>query len=386
QDYFHQLLCTTEREEFIVPIRAIGARAILDFPDQLHFSQCPVKCSTQRTLLVRNVGNLAAHYQLSTQSPFSVIPAMGALDVGDTVQVTVGFQPLKTGDHSASLTPFCFFPGEDTHTSLHGRAVDVPIKLDRSSVIFGKTYITLANYTTVLIYNLSDITAHFQWKAVDTQGEEELKLRQYHRLGQQEKDKMYDILKECRVDTTGRERFAPLTHSLQSERAKVRGDPMLFCDDIFSIEPKEGEIRPNCSAEIRVFFKPQEGRVYEQAVYCDVSGRENRLPLRLRGEGLGPQLRFRFKELDIGEVFVRANHRYEGILLNKEPVEASFSLVPPSTAMGSCFTFLPQEGIVAPDRFQRIRISFCPTIMGPFEEEFQFSVAGSPTPAILTIK
>ncbi|OWK61708.1 Hydrocephalus-inducing [Lonchura striata] len=38
KDYFHQLLCTTEREEFIVPVWAIDARAILDFPGLLDFS------------------------------------------------------------------------------------------------------------------------------------------------------------------------------------------------------------------------------------------------------------------------------------------------------------------------------------------------------------
>lgn len=66
QDYFHQLTCITEREKFVVPIRAIGARAILDLPDQLNFSVCPVKHSTQKTLLVRNVGNREARYHVST--------------------------------------------------------------------------------------------------------------------------------------------------------------------------------------------------------------------------------------------------------------------------------------------------------------------------------
>ncbi|KAI1235393.1 Hydrocephalus-inducing protein, partial [Lamprotornis superbus] len=276
-DYFHQLLCITEREELIVPIRAIGARAILDFPDQLDFSKCPVNYSTQKTLLVRNIGNQAAHYQLSTQ-------------------------------------------------------------------------------------------------------------RQYHRLCQQTKDNLSDSLKECGVDSTGQECFALLTHSLQSERAKVREDPMLFCDGIFSLEPKEGEIRPNCSAEISVFFKPQEARLYKQAVYCDISGRENRLPLHLIGEGLGPRLRFSLRELDIGEVCVRTNNRYEVILFNTGPAEALFSLLPPATAMGSFFTFLPQEGIVAPYRLQAIQISFHPTFMGEFQEEFCFHVTGSPKPVTLTVR
>ncbi|NWV09129.1 HYDIN protein, partial [Ptilonorhynchus violaceus] len=271
QDYFHQLLCNTEKEQFIVPIRAIGARAVLDFPDQLDFSVCPVKHSTQKTLLVHNLGNRAAHYQISTQRPFSVFPGMGTLGIGDTMQVTVEFHPLRTGDHSASLAVH-YDTGEDTHTSLHGTAVDVHITLDRNSVTVEKTYITLSNHTTVLIHNQSDVTAHFQWKAFDEEEENLLKLRQCRRLCWQEKDKLNDFLKRHRVDTTRRERFALLSRILQSERAKVQGDPLLFSSDIFSIEPMEGEVRPNCSAEISVFFKPQQARVYKQAVYCDVSG------------------------------------------------------------------------------------------------------------------
>lgn len=43
QDYTHELICITEREKFLVPVRAIGARAILDFPDEVNFGTCPVK-------------------------------------------------------------------------------------------------------------------------------------------------------------------------------------------------------------------------------------------------------------------------------------------------------------------------------------------------------
>lgn len=43
QDYEHELVCITEREKFVVPVKAIGARALLDFPDEIHFSAAPVK-------------------------------------------------------------------------------------------------------------------------------------------------------------------------------------------------------------------------------------------------------------------------------------------------------------------------------------------------------
>ncbi|XP_059717013.1 hydrocephalus-inducing protein homolog [Haemorhous mexicanus] len=77
----------TSRERIVVPIRAIGARAVLDFPAQLDSSKCAVQGSTQKTLLVHSVGTRAARYQLSTQR-LSLHPALsphqqlrGAADV-----------------------------------------------------------------------------------------------------------------------------------------------------------------------------------------------------------------------------------------------------------------------------------------------------------------
>jgi hypothetical protein len=67
QDYAHMLTCITEREKFIVPVKARGARAILDFPDELNFSTCPVKYNTQKVLLVRNIGNKDSMFHLKTR-------------------------------------------------------------------------------------------------------------------------------------------------------------------------------------------------------------------------------------------------------------------------------------------------------------------------------
>lgn len=51
QDYYHELICITEREKFLVPVRATGARAILDFPDEINFGSAPVKVRTPLPLI-----------------------------------------------------------------------------------------------------------------------------------------------------------------------------------------------------------------------------------------------------------------------------------------------------------------------------------------------
>ena len=50
---------------------------------------------------------------------------------------------------------------------------------------------------------------------------------------------------------------------------------------------------------------------FSSVAFCDVTGRETRLPLKLKGEGLGPKLRFSFDTLDIQNVFVNSAHAYE---------------------------------------------------------------------------
>ena len=63
--------------------------------------------------------------------------------------------------------------------SLYGAAIDMSIRLDKNSLIFEKTYVSLATQRTVTIYNRSNIIAHFQWKIFATQEEED---REKHRF------------------------------------------------------------------------------------------------------------------------------------------------------------------------------------------------------------
>lgn len=67
QDYNHELIITTEREKFIVPIKCIGSRAILDFPDDIYFPLSPVRHLNSKVLLIRNIGNKDAKFSLKVE-------------------------------------------------------------------------------------------------------------------------------------------------------------------------------------------------------------------------------------------------------------------------------------------------------------------------------
>ncbi|NXA90948.1 HYDIN protein, partial [Melanocharis versteri] len=371
QDYSHELVCLTGRERIVVPIRAIRPKAVLEFPDQLYFSDCPVKYSTQKTLLVRNTGKLEAHYKTSTESPFSVIPATGTVGAGATMEVTVEFHPLETGDHSGSLI-LTYNSDQSVQTKLHGEAIDLNIGLSANTVDVAKTFITISNHTTMFIENRSNITARFQWKAFPTQeDEDEEKRRQCYMLQPPTEVWLETFMEERRIEKekgSCEDRTALLSKKVQEEMAKVQEDPLLFSDDIFFIEPMEGEIGPNCSAEIKVTFKPVEALEYQNVAYCNISGRETRLPLRLRGEGQGPLVELSYYTLNLANIFVDTPHVYEVELINKGAIDAPFTYIPSNANVGYCFKFAPEEGIIAPGESQTIQISFNATVLGKFDE------------------
>jgi hypothetical protein len=55
RDYNYDLIVTTEREKFIVPVRAIGAKAALVLPEDLSFGTVAVKTSVTKTIVVCDV-------------------------------------------------------------------------------------------------------------------------------------------------------------------------------------------------------------------------------------------------------------------------------------------------------------------------------------------
>ena len=153
---------------------------------------------------------------------------------------------------------------------------------------------------------------------------------------------------------------------------------MIFNDDTFIIEPMEGDIWPHSSAEVTVTFRPSEAQQYSSTAFCDVTGRESRLPLRLRGDGVGPSVQLSFDDLDMGNIFVNSTHSYEVVLVNKGDIDAIFSVIPSNSLFGPKFTFNPSEGILMPDGHQAIKISFASNVLGDFEEYFYFQIDGLP--------
>ena len=71
-DYSYDLMVVTEREKFIVPIRAVGYRSMLDFPDTLDFALVPVKHVAEKPVMIRNIGEKTTKWHLKVPEGFQV--------------------------------------------------------------------------------------------------------------------------------------------------------------------------------------------------------------------------------------------------------------------------------------------------------------------------
>jgi hydrocephalus-inducing protein len=221
KDYHLELVCITEREKFVVPVRAVGVRALLDFPDDIHFPASPVKYPSGKTILVRNVGDKEAQFTLETKSPYSVAPTSASLEVGHCMQVTVTFCPTTVGDFSAELTVH-YDTGESVYSLLHGSSVDVNVRLDRSSLKLENTYIKLSTQRSVVLHNRSKVVVHYQWKAFSSVEEEEAqKLLNLTQLEEEEAMAQEVLLERSLIDPTMRDRLPIVAHSL-AHKKKVK--------------------------------------------------------------------------------------------------------------------------------------------------------------------
>lgn len=156
EDYAHDLIVCTEREKFIVPIRAQGARAMLDLPDSITFGEsCACRSTSSRTLLVRNIGKCSSAFSLIASTPFRVAPQRAFLNVGETLQLQVHLTPLTVGEVRGSLA-VQFENGSGTSARLFGKSVEIDVAVAPTEVQFVGTFVTK---TTLQYFHVINRTA-----------------------------------------------------------------------------------------------------------------------------------------------------------------------------------------------------------------------------------
>jgi len=401
-DYNCDLICTTEREQFVIPVRARGDRPSLAFPDKIEFPKAPVNSVSTHPFLLRNYGPRATSFSLTVPQHYSVAPANGFIEVGDAVHVKLDFNPPKEGPYKGNLL---IDLDDDVRMStlLSANVESVDVCLESEELECPSTYIQKLSQQTVRLFNRSDIPIEFNWR--NAQGREEegaqrrelliqLALNEEHDRANldafvvddsQDEDGMSEPSDEEDRDEYRRQRAEQaIVRKYRKLRQELDETNFSFTHENFSIEPISGEIWPNGEKTITVTFKPKAVKQYPVTAFCDVTGSSFRLPLNLNGLGVGPKAVFSYETLDIGDVYINAVHRYTVGIENVGEIEAEYRLLPPNGT--SRFNFTPNKGVLKEGKEVEISITFTSNTIGEFVEVLKWSLQGTIEPLKLTFK
>lgn len=392
EDYSYDLVVITERERFLVPIRATGGGALLDMPDELDFGLSPVKYESPKTIMVRNVGEKPTKFLLKVPPPFSTSIQDGYLEVGEIMQVDVVFRPDKAEAYEREML-IIYGDGVETYVSLYGRAENVNVTFSASQLQLEDTFIALSTQKTILIHNNSEIPVDFSWRAFPSIQEEiSQKLKLQVQLKQEESEEasaIQDLRSSGSIESDVESQLSESSDEYDTRCASLKAtelaqgalsrrykniakaileDPMFFYDEIFAVEPLSGRIWAKSKIAITFTFTPKAALNYQCLAYCSVVGRAERLPLLLKGTGIGPKAAFSYDELDVGDIFVESVHQYEDV---------EFRLVPNPSPFGSIFSFMPSDGCLEVGGECTIVVEVCPDLLGEFQEVFYWELVGS---------
>lgn len=370
-DYFCDLVCVTEREKFLIPVRALGDTAKVDFPTKLTFSDVPVNYPSTKTFYLRNIGPIPTTFAFDAAAPFSVNPQLGKLNVNTGQSITVTFNPEDEEYYEDALY-LTLNDKETQEINLSGNGRSVEVYLDTPELEVPMTYMNLTSHRSVRLYNKSNVPVQFHWKTRRTNAEERrLKAETLMNLDvaeQAEIESLEDTILEVSDDDVssdddgeGRGGYHRLKAVKQINRKynrlrrNLEEESMSYIHENFVVEPLMGEIYPNGSMEVSVTFTPHAAEEYLSTAFCEVAGSMNRLPLQLFGKGAGPQAVFSYDTLDIGEVYIKAVHHYEIVLQNVGDIEAHYQLVESNDR--SRFSFSPDRGTlgVSPENLARVK-------------------------------
>ncbi|ORC90895.1 Hydin [Trypanosoma theileri] len=370
RDYHCDLVVTTDHEEFTIPVHCIASRGWLALPPSFTVTPAPVKGTTETTLFLRNTGKLECQWHADTVAPFTITPTSGVVQAGGGVSpVNIIFAPPKLQQYNSSII-FRLGPEEDMiqELPLIGNAVEVNVVLEENTLEFPSTFVTLENQAIVRVRNDSDHTVYFSWKSDRTEVEEGEAEEQ--KLIEQTEALSYAVLSNSPYETTRKRLTAERVETLMKAGR-------VFDDDVFTLEPISGVIYAKGSKEFVVTFNPQLAMNYSATAYLDISGRKKRLPLLVKGTGMGPQCELEYTRLDIGDIFIGALHEYKVAITNKGCIEARFTVLLQDTLMGRKFTFKPSEGVLAPGAQEILTIQLQSDLVGLISETFRIHLHGS---------
>lgn len=143
-DYSYDLMVVTEREKFVVPIRAVGCRAMIDFPDALDFGLVPVKHTAEKPVMIRNIGEKTTKWHIKVPNGFKINKGEGILEVGQSEQLVFSFIPQESRPYKDEVT--LLYDKLEAAVPILGESHNDNVYLSKTHIHMEPTSITLYSH------------------------------------------------------------------------------------------------------------------------------------------------------------------------------------------------------------------------------------------------
>ncbi|XP_063376108.1 hydrocephalus-inducing protein homolog [Cydia fagiglandana] len=375
-DFAHKVTFTTDKDQYVLPIFAVGPRPWFDFPDEIIIQAAPLKVENHVNVLVQNIGLSSAGFKLDTKCPFSLQPKSVYLKPNEKVDIKAIVKTMRQGHIEGTLFAL-FETGEIFKIRLIGSTFLVSVQLEKQVVRFLDTYKTMARQQTFKITNTSEhLLTYMCMKNEDVTNDFDEKLKLAHVLYEFKRSESakcqklvyYDVLNSDEHARVYTRIFFDQIHSL------VADESLRFQDTHFSITPIEGKLWPNNSTELTITFNPQEIGEFKAVVYLDIDGILDRMPLTMVGTSLPPDIVLNLETLDMDRVYINKKYNFEVLAINKGHINGVVVYQDTPTLFGSRITCSPALRCLRPGERAIFVVSFTNSNQGPYFEEVNFLI------------
>ncbi|XP_048264437.1 hydrocephalus-inducing protein homolog [Bombus terrestris] len=379
QDYHYQLKFATDSGDLIVPVVAINARGILDFPDRIEVPLTGVKIPSSKTIFVRNIGGASTVFTLYTDNPcFWIEPSKGRMEEEESLQFTIHFLSKKAGDFEGNL--FLEYETEEKlRIELRCSTENCPVRIDRGSIRMEDTFLGLSRSKILTIHNRSNYIVKYKWMQLESIEADNERREHYKKLFHL----VYESeLNRC-VDLVHYNVCTPDIHQLVYQRIytdeleSLTKETFQYNHICFMFAPEEAEIWPQSSTDVTVFFRALEVGEVTSTAYLEVTGREDRIPLTLYGTGKGPVFRLNVLTISLENIYMCSVHNYEIIAANKGHIPGTLIYRAKPTDFGGTIDVTPVSLKLQPDEHKSFNLSFSSNRKGDFVERVDFVVKES---------
>lgn len=116
---------------------------------------------------------------------------------------------------------------------------------------------------------------------------------------------------------------------------------------------------------------------YEETAYLEVTGLDERLPIKMRGNGRGPNLICNIETLNIGSIFISTLHTYDVVFENRGDICGTIAYQDLPLTFGGKIICSPLQLKIDPKAYGCFLIELSSKQPGKFIEELKYKIINS---------